>query len=114
MKLSDMSTEEMAVALCRIAAPVERICSDPAFGEMLRGIQENGKKRMTVREAVAAAFGALVPALLDRHREDTYVVLSVLTGKHVEDIKRQRGMDTVQDVMRCVDKDLLSFFKPSA
>ena len=108
MKLSEMSTDRLADVMVRIAGPVERIGNDEMLIDKLRAMAAKGGK--TAVENAAGMFGALVPVLLERHREDTYAVLAAMTGKNAEEIAAQNAMVTLREAKECVDGDLLSFF----
>lgn len=112
MKLSEMSTENLAATLCKIAAPVERIGADQEVNDVLKELSSHGGK-ISVLQAGTATFGKLIPVLLDRHKEDTYAILSALTGKSVGKLREQRGLETIRDVKNCIDGDLIAFFKSS-
>lgn len=104
MKLSEMNTVELARALCRIAGPIGELCKDDAFRAVLQ------KKKSAALGEIA---GELIPVLLDKHFAHMVTILSALTGKTEKEIKQQKGMQTVKDLMECMDQDLLDFFTPS-
>ena len=106
-----MNTAQMADALVRIAAPIERIGTDKKMNDLLAERAEKLRSEgMTRLQSNAALIGVMVPALLDRHRADTYEVLSVLTGKSVAEIEAQPGKETLKDIRESIDGELLSFF----
>ncbi|MBP3647003.1 MAG: hypothetical protein J6K55_11350 [Clostridia bacterium] len=111
MKLKDMSTEQLADALCEIAPMLEEIGKDKELNENLREIamkeRENG---MTALEKGVSLIARVVPALLKTHRGATYNILSVLTGKTVQEIAAQNGMQTIRDAMNSMDAELIGFF----
>lgn len=111
MKLSEMSTADMAKALCKMAAPAGRLCADV---KMMRCIAEAGKGKETLAEKLAALMPEVIPALLGEHFDDLVTILSALTGKDEEAIRRQKGVETIRDISECLDGDLLDFFKSSA
>lgn len=111
MKLSEMNTVEMSKALCALAVPVGHLAED---AELMRGIAEAGKDNDTLGEKLGALLPKVIPALLDKHFEDTVLILSALTGKTPAAIRKQKGVQTIQDVRSCFDRDLLDFFKSSA
>lgn len=108
MKLGDMSTVEMGKALCQIAPAIERIVEDPKFTELMR------PKKEEERQTVAHILAVMAPVLLDSHLDDTLTVLSVLTGKKVTELRKQKGTQTIKDIMQCMDKDIVDFFTSSA
>ena len=112
MKLSEMNTAQLADALVRIAAPIERIGKDEELNRaMSEGVERLRAGGMTKLQHNAAMLGMLIPALLERHRADTFTVLSALTGKSVQEIEGQPGVQTLREARECLDGDLLSFFR---
>ena len=111
MKLSEMNTAQLAKALCTLSAPVGRLVEDV---ELMRGIADAGKGKETMGEKLGALLPKVIPALLDKHFDDVVLILSALTGKTAEAIRKQNGFETIKDVRSCFDGDLLDFFKSSA
>ena len=111
MKLSEMNTAQLADALVKIAAPCERIGKD---AELNKKLAEHAAKLhtegMTKLQQNAALIGTVIPALLERHRADTFAILSALTGKSAEVLAAQNGMQTLKEAKACLDDDLMSFF----
>lgn len=105
MKLSEMNTTTLAKALCTMAKPLGEICEDDAF----RALMKKGKE---------TSFGVLISEattlLLDKHFPAMMKILSVLTDKTEEELRNQNGLQTISDMMACMDKDLIDFFMPSA
>lgn len=112
MKLSQMNTNDLAACLCRIAAPMERIAQDKELTKTMGEITKNLEGRSSLQIGMST-LAALLPALLERHREETYTILSILTGKSIEEIGDQNAMLTLRDVRECVDSDFMDFFRSS-
>lgn len=111
MKLSEMNTKQMAKALCDLTKPIANICNDKAVVEALVVLQavKDGKHEGTLADVIAQ----VVPVLLDTHYDDAAAILSALTGKTREEIDNQSAVQTVTDILTCMDADLSSFFMPS-
>ena len=114
MKLSEMSTDQMADAMVLIAEPVANIAADTKVSAALKGYSTSQKKGETVAQTFGKMIGKLAPALLQDHRQDVYAVLSALTEKTVEGIASQKGMQTIADIKACWDGELANFFKSAA
>lgn len=113
MKLSEMTTDEAAKVLCKMAEPVERICCDKAInGHMAQMAKDKGE--MTVLEMLGKTVKVWFPVLLGEHKEDVYKVLAALTGKTEKEIAEQKIMQTMMDVKACFDDDLMLFFRSLA
>lgn len=112
MKLSEMNTIELSKTLCKLAEPIGRIGADAAINNIFKDFskENNGK---TLFQSGTEVYVAIVPALLERHQEDTFSVISAMTGKSVDEIRAQNGMETIRDIKCFFDNDLMSFFKSS-
>lgn len=109
MKLSEMNTVQLADALVALSEPLSRIGRDPA---MNRAFTDLGRfEGATALEKASHLFVPLTTALLKTHRADTLAVLSALTGKGVDALERQRGLDTLREAKACFDQELLDFFR---
>ena len=112
MKISEMNTNQLAETLVRIADPIERIGKDEEMNKRLsESIGQLRGGETTMMQYRAAMLGGMIPALLERHRADTYEILSALTGKPVKEIEQQNGLQTLREAKECLDGDLLSFFR---
>lgn len=112
MKLSQMNTEQLADALCMMADPIDKIGMDEAFTEKLKEVAKRGK--LNKIQNATTMFATFVPLLLKNKREETFQILSALTGKTVEEIATQSGMVTLKDAMESIDEDFINFFRQSA
>lgn len=112
MKLSEMNTEQLCDVLCEIAEPVDKIGTDEAFAQKLKEVAERGA--LNKIQSMTAMFGAFVPLLLKNKRAESIKIISVLSGKSVDEIAKQSGMQTLKDAMDCIDEDFIRFFKQSA
>ena len=111
MKLSEMTTDQSIDALVSIATPVSNIVEDDALVQQFKEYQDSGDKPMM--ELLPQMLKKLVPALFQKHRADMYKIVSVLSGKSVQDIKAQPMSATIADVREIFDTDLMDFFTSS-
>ena len=109
MKISEMSTEELAPVLTELSIPFSDIAMDPSTVETLRSIA--GKK--TEIEQVGAFVREIIPLLMKTHFDSVCKIVAVMTGKTVEQVKKQKGLQTIADAVNIVDGDLIDFFKQS-
>lgn len=109
MKLSEMSTEQLAACLCRLAEPIGVLTADEEIAETVKRIGEDKEK--PVYTVLGGAASKLIPLMLKKHEAETYGILAALTGKSEAELKTQRGLKTIKDAKECFDKDLLDFFK---
>jgi len=108
MKISQMTTDQAADALIRIAEPAANIMHDQDTIAVL-------EKLATGKDGDGLSFVAdnLVPVatiLLKTHREDMYEVLAALSAKKVEAIGKQKITETIKDIKECWDGELVDFF----
>lgn len=108
MKLGDMNTVQMGKAICQIAPAIAHIVEDEEFAQLMIPAKE-GERR-----TLAGMLAVMAPAMLDRHLDDTLAILSVLTEKSIPTLRKQKGMQTIRDIMECLDRDLIDFFTSSA
>lgn len=111
MKLSEMTMDEVREVLLCITPYVSNIVGDK---ELMDKLEEN------VKGATAAqifALGAnklthIVPMLLENHKNDVYSILGVLNNITVEQVGKQKFMETMKQIREAVqDKELRDFFK---
>ena len=115
MKLSEMSTAEMAACLCKVAQPLSRIGNDESINAYLRDSAETAKKeRKTQMQVIAESIGVLIPVLMGSRLDDVITIVSAMTGKSEDEVRAQKGMETISDVRDFVDHDFIDFFKQSA
>ena len=109
MKLSEMTTAQMAPVLVSLSEPIGNIATDQKTVESLQEIAK-GKTQI---EQLGMAVTAILPLLLKTHFEDTCAIIAALSGKTVEQVINQKGFQTIKDAKDIFDKELLDFFKSS-
>lgn len=115
MKISEMSTTQLSAFLCRVAAPLERIGMDENVGECLRHVAEQAGKAINPIQQFSVMLGTFVPLLLERHEADTMDILAAASGKTVDEIRAQKGMQTIAELRELLsDQDMMDFFTSSA
>lgn len=108
MKISQMTTDQAADALIRIAEPAANIMHDE---ETLKVLEQMAKSKDT--NGLSFFADNIVPistVLLKTHRSDVYEVISALNGKNTEDIGKQKFTETIRDIRDCWDGELTDFF----
>lgn len=112
MKLSEMNTKQLTKALCDLTSPIANICGDKEVMDALSVLRkvQHGESVGSIADVIAK----VVPVLLDKHYDDAVAILSALTGKSRKEIDEQSGVQTINDIMACMDGDLSTFFTPSA
>lgn len=110
MKLRDMSTRQMAEALCAIAPPMCRIAQDPAVSRAIECFCEGSEAHAPLLLSLGRMAEALAPMLLRDHLQEVCEILSALTGKSTQELLEQSALDTLQDLQSLWDGELLDFF----
>lgn len=114
-KITEMTTDELAIAICQMAEPASNIMFDGAVSEAFVEMSKKLDKNSTLLQNIAVFASVLVPVLLgDKHRQDTYAVLAALEGKTVDNIRRQNGLKTAKDLFEVFmsNKDTAVIFRP--
>lgn len=110
MKLSQMSSSQAADTLIRISEPVYAIMGDDNLADVLKGFAEIYEKSAMVK--IAGYFVAKVlPTILETHKTDCDEILSVFTGKTVDELAKENILVYINDARDILDKDLIDFFR---
>lgn len=112
MKISRMTTDQAADALCRIAPPFTRMLQDKETVPALQQLMDSAQDEKPV-ESLTAVLLKVVPYLLKDHKNDVYEIIGALTGKTEQQIGKQNILKTVQDIKDSLDQDLIDFFRSS-
>ena len=107
MKLSQLSTGELAPVLCRLTPPVCRIAQDEAVLAAFDRAAFDGKPPLP---DAAQVWETLLPRLFSHHLDDLLEVLSILTGKSTDALRSQSALRTLADLRAVWDGDLSAFF----
>lgn len=111
MKISQMTTDQAADVLIKIAEPCANVMHDKNTIDMLDGLTK-GKGVSTI-DYIASNIPVVVSVLLKDHRQDVYSIVAALVGKTPEEVAGQKIADTIADVKESWDGDLVSFFAQS-
>ena len=107
MKLSELSNDQAADILIRLADPVGAICDDE---EAVQMIDEYKKRyKMPLFYAVGKMIPTLVGYLLKKHKSELYEIISLLSGEKKADVGNMNFAETVK-VLRDSYNDTLSVF----
>lgn len=108
MKISQMTTDQAADVLVRIAEPVSNIMDDSKVADLLKDI--SGSKDVPYIKLFASIVPKIVPLALENHRNDLYEIVGALDGKTVSEVKKQNILKTIAVIRDSLDKDLIDFF----
>lgn len=115
VKLSEMNTRQLAGAMCALVRPMQVIAQDEEINKAFMAISAKGEEAqsMTVLEKGSMLL-EVVPVLLEKRYTETMAIMSVMTGKNVSELEAQNGMETMNELRECIDKQFLDFFRSSA
>ncbi len=111
MKISQMTTDQAADVLIKIAEPCANIMHDKNTIDMLDGLAK-GKDVSTI-DYLANNIPTVITVLLKDHRQDVYSVVAALAGKTAQEVAEQKISVTIADVKACWDGELVDFFVQS-
>lgn len=117
MKLSELSTDQVADVLCELSPYVDSIASDNEVVDSVGKVMEDGQDLNLYGKVMllAGRVGKFVPILLKTHRADVYGILSVMNDQPVAEIAAQKFTDTMKQVRELFnDEEFFAFFKSSA
>lgn len=110
MRLSEMSTEQLAQTMCRLAPPVCRILQDPAVAKAMEAFLQAEEDHRPVAAAAGSMLQLLTPALMQDHLDDVCEALAALTGQEAAALRRQNGLATLRALTAVWDEELADFF----
>jgi len=112
MKLSQMSTDKALDCLAALTPYIEKLIEDEEILDIFKSKKaENeaqwlfGLKRMLT----------ILPQIIGKHKETVFGIVSVVSGRTLEEVAEQSIITTLFDFKEIVnDKDLIIFFTSSA
>lgn len=114
MKLSKMTTDQAADALCEMTPYIANIMSDEELLSELRGAIDATKANTRAEMLALAAekVSKVVSVIMKKRRNDLFGILSALNGKTHDEICGQNVLVTMVQVREIFkDKELLDFFR---
>lgn len=111
MKLSEMSNDQAAEMMIRLADPVGAICDDEEAVKMIDEYKQRYK--MPLFYAVGKMIPALVGYLLKKHKDELYEIISILSGEKKTAVGKMNFAETVKVLRDSYDDTLSVFFRSS-
>lgn len=112
MKISEMTFDQAASAMLRLAGPMTSICDD----EELSNILTEFVKRRNMPNLMA--YGRMIPQLitycLKDHKQDVYEIIEVLLGIPAAKIGAGNFVEIMKGLQDSYDEVIRSFFTRSA
>ena len=111
MKISEMTNDQAADAMIKLAQPISNLLEDEATVNLLNELQKNNDG------GGLAFFGRMIPKIvpfcMKDHKQDVFAIVAALTLKPVADVGKMKFMETVKEIQNSIDEDFLSFFRSS-
>ena len=115
MRLSEMTTEQMADVLVKLAEPLEKIGKNDKFNGMIAEMGKiNADGTLSRLQRNVIALSGWIRVLLDVCPDETFEIIAAMTGKTADEIRAQKAMQTIDDVRGFIDEDFVRFFTSSA
>jgi len=112
MKISEMTNDQAAEALIRLAVPFGSICEDEEAIKMIE--KYNDMKNEPVIKTIGTLLPQLVAYMFKTHKNDLYEIVGALTMKSTAAVAKMNFMDTIKTVRESYDEVLHGFFTSSA
>lgn len=113
MKITEMTNDQAADAMLRLAGPFASFADDEEFMKMMDEIQAMKDGGMPVRTATLKMIPKFVTFGIRRHKHDLYEIIGALTLKPTAHVAKMNFMETIQTVRESWD-DVTSSFFPSS
>ena len=111
MKLSEMTNDQAAEVMIRLADPVGAICDDEEAVQMIEDYKK--RYRMPLFYSVGKMIPTLVGYLLKKHKAELYEISSILSGEKKADVGNMNFAETVKILRDSYDETLSVFFRSS-
>lgn len=111
MKLSEMTNDQAAEVMIRLADPVGAICDDEEAVQLIEDYKK--RYRMPLFYAVGKMIPTLVGYLLKKHKAELYEIISILSGEKNADVGNMNFAETVKILRDSYDETLSVFFRSS-
>lgn len=111
MKISEMTNDQAADVMVRIAEPFGVLCEDEALMDMINEYVAGQSKPFI--QTIGKIIPKLVAYLLKSHKGDLYEIIGALAFKPKADVGKMNFVETVKFVQDSYDEVLLNFFSSS-
>ncbi len=109
MKISEMTNDQAAEAMLKIAPAFEVLLKDENTKPLLANLTEaQGKPPI---EVVGTMLPKLVAFLMKDHKNELYAIVGALTMQPVSKVGKLNFVATVKELKESLDEDFLGFFK---
>lgn len=111
MKISEMTNDQAAEVLVKIAAPISNILDDDNVRPLIDEMENSDRSNPT--KFLAAIVPKVVAFCMKDHKGDLYEIVGALTFKPASKVGNMNFMTTVKEIRESIDEDLIGFFRSS-
>lgn len=108
MKISEMTNDQAAEAMIRLAVPFGNICEDE---EALKLLDEyRSMNSLPMLQTIGKMLPKLVSYMLKSHKDDLYEIIGALTFMTADKVAKMNFAETIKVIRESYDEVLASFF----
>ena len=113
MKISEMTCDQATEAMIRLTGPFNNICEDEEMLALLDKVNNLGESKEPMIKVVGKLLPQFVTFALQKHRQDLYEIVSVLTCTPIGKVGLLNFIETIDAVKGSYDDILSGFFTRS-
>lgn len=110
MKISEMTNDQAAEAMTRLAGPFSALADDEEIMTMLDEIKAMKLQGVAVINATIKMIPRFVTFGLAKHKKDLYEIVGALLQKPASAVGKLNLLQTIKAVQDSFDEDAQSFF----
>lgn len=110
MKISEMTNDQAAEAMIRLAGPFASLADDEEIMTMLDEIKAMKLQGIAVMTATIKMIPRFVTFGLAKHKRDLYEIVGALLQKPASAVGKLNMLQTIKAVEESFDEDTQSFF----
>lgn len=111
MKISEMTNDQAAEAMIRLAVPFGNICEDEEAVKLVDEFKD--MSNTPVIQTIGKMLPKFVAYMLKSHKKDLYEIVGALTAQNADAVAKMNFIETLKVVKDSYDEVLGSFFQSS-
>lgn len=111
MKISQMSTDQAADVLVRIAQPAANIMDDDDVSIILKDLSKMKTESVPYIKLFAGMIPRVVPLALKTHRDDLYEIIGAFADMPTSEVGKLNIKQTISVLKDSIDQELIDFFE---
>lgn len=114
MKISEMTNDQAATALIRLAVPFGNLCEDEEAVKIIDAYNTMSKTKQPVIKTIGKMIPQVAGYLLKAHKDDLYEIIGALTFSTKAAVSKMNFFSTIKVLQDSYDEVLQGFFTSSA